>query len=118
MSDVYELIVLFWVMPDQFDALDEYVRQVHPIMVKHGGSFVTVMEPTVLLGWDEPQPHQAHVLRFPSQADFEAYRGDPELELLIPLRDRAVRRAVTVAGRQIDRPADDQSETPQGDAEG
>ncbi len=101
MSDTYELVVLIWVMPDQFDALDEYVEKVEPIMQKHGGSFVTLMEPTVLLGWNEAQPHQVQVSSFPSMAAFEGYRSDAELEALVPLRDKAVRKAVTVAGRRV-----------------
>jgi len=112
MSDTYQLVVLIWVMPDQFDALNEYVQKVAPIMEKHGGSFVTLIEPTVLLGWDEAQPHQVQVSSFPSKAAFEAYRGDAELDELVPLRDTAVRKAVTVAGRRVlvDEPAAPQPE--------
>lgn len=102
MTRQYELLVLIWVMPDQFDALHEYERQAQPIMAKHGGSFVTVLEPTAVLGWDESQPHEAHVLRFPSKAAFEAYRTDPDLEQLVPLREQAVRRAIMIGGRSLD----------------
>lgn len=100
--DRYQLITLVWVREGQLEALHEYERSAAPIMERHGGSFVSAVDPTVLLGWDEPQPHEIHVVEFPSQAAFEAYRADPDLEPLIDLRSQAVRRAIVLGGITID----------------
>jgi uncharacterized protein (DUF1330 family) len=100
--DNYQLITLIWVREGQIEALHDYERQAAPIMERHGGSLISAVEPTVLLGWDEPQPHEIHVVEFPSQGAFEAFRSDPDLEPLIELRSQAVRRAIVVGGVTLD----------------
>jgi hypothetical protein len=38
-------------------------------------------------------PHEMHLLRFPSAPDFDAIRNDSDLQLRLTLRDAAVERA-------------------------
>jgi hypothetical protein len=43
-------------------------------------------------------PHEIHLVSFDSAAGFEAYRADPELLALAPLRESAIARTEVTVG--------------------
>ena len=82
--------------PYKVDDFEEYGRMWIPLVNKFGGTHHGYFLPS------EGANNIAYALfSFPSMAAFEAYRSDSELDELVPLRDTAVRKAVTVAGRRV-----------------
>ena len=69
------------------------------IMGRYGGHIEKVIRP-ISSNQEEPLPHEIHLVSFPSQEQFEAYRTDAELTGLAPLRQAAIARTELVIGRE------------------
>lgn len=69
------------------------------IMKKYGGYLTQVIRPT---GGGQPgsSPHEIHIVSFPNLESFEAYRGDPDLAILVPLREAAIARTEVIVGEE------------------
>lgn len=67
------------------------------IMAVHGGRIERVVRPGPLSS-DGALPYEVHVVVFPNEACFMAFRGDAALAALAPLRQAAVARMHLIAG--------------------
>ena len=90
-SEVYFLVSIF-VQPGQMETLRQYEQAAVRVMAHHGGRFLHVFRPPHP-GANETTPDEIHLLTFPSEAAFAAFRADPELRPYHPLRDQSVRHA-------------------------
>jgi uncharacterized protein (DUF1330 family) len=69
-------------------AFDDYLRQVIPMIERHGGRYLTrAGAHEVLEG--EWRPNRVVVVEFPSMAALEGWYGSPEYQPLIALRRNA-----------------------------
>jgi hypothetical protein len=70
-------------------ALDEFRRFEH-IAARVMARYCGAIERTIELDGDASTVRELHVVRFPDEAAFEAYRADPELTAHRLLRDASV----------------------------
>lgn len=91
-SDLILLVQLF-VHPGQETALRQFEQHAAQIMQKYGGRLEHVIHP---IAWEQTVaadcPYEIHLVRFPTLEQFEAYRHDPDLAQLLPLREAAIAR--------------------------
>jgi uncharacterized protein (DUF1330 family) len=84
------LCVLLWAHDGGSGALTRYEDEVLPLVAEHGGQVLqrarTTGQP------DAGEPQEVHLIRFPSQAAFDAYLGDERRTRLADQRHRAVAR--------------------------
>jgi uncharacterized protein (DUF1330 family) len=89
------LLVSIFLKPGKGDILRAYEQQARRVMNKHGGDFERIMRPLPNRPALE-SPDEVHLLRFPSESAFAAFRHDPELAQHLPLREAAVERFVVL----------------------
>lgn len=94
------LIVTLTVARTELDGFRRYEHAAAAILRKYGGAIERVIE-----GRAEPHASElteVHLVSFPNEAAFDAYRGDPELGALSALRERSILRTQILFG--ADRP--------------
>ena len=75
------------------EGLQDYESRVIPIMSAHGGRLLSAFRPK---GSEHPEiPDEIHLIEFPSEEAFQAYRSDPEVARL------AERRGVVISKTAI-----------------
>jgi hypothetical protein len=74
---------------------ESFERQAAAVMAAHGGHVDSV----VRCGGEGGAPFEVHLVSFPSAAAATAYRADPRLAKLMPLRDRVIARTDVWPGR-------------------
>lgn len=93
------VIVSLVIHPGQEIAFRQFETQAARIMARHGGRIERVIRPTGGMPAGE-LPHEFHLVSFPSPDDFAAYRADPDLAALAPLRQAAIARTTIVVGAE------------------
>ena len=84
------------------DAFRAYEARAATIMTRHGGAIERAIAiPPVADDADAPW-REVHVLRFPDDAAFAAYRADPGLRALAALRAAAITGTEVLAGHDLD----------------
>lgn len=91
------LLVELFVRPGRVAEFRRFETEAARIMRRHGGRIERVIRPTDLAGGDA-LPHEIHLVSFDSAAGLEAYRADPELRALAPLRESAIARTEVTVG--------------------
>jgi uncharacterized protein (DUF1330 family) len=89
-------IVCIWLKDKDVAGFEAFERQAATIMAAHGGR----VENVVRCGGEGGAPFEVHVVSFPDAAAAGAYRADPRLVKLLPLRDRVIARTEVWPGRQ------------------
>ena len=94
-SPIYRVVSL-WVRPGAVAEFEAYERKAARIMRKYGGS----IEKVIRTGQENsPEiPFEIHLVSFPSQEKFAAYRADPELVSLATDRQAAILKTVVIPG--------------------
>jgi uncharacterized protein (DUF1330 family) len=95
------LVARLFVRPGHEEDFRRFETEAARLVRRHGGALERVIRcepPAVGL----EAPHEVHLLSFPSAEALAAYRADPALAALAPLRARAILRTEITTGR--DRP--------------
>ena|SRR5579871_5417334 len=91
-------IVSLWLRsgadPTAFEAFESKAAR---IMARHGGRIEQAVRVQPTKG--EEAPFEVHIVSFPSEAAYAAYRADPEILALADERDRVISRTRVLAGR-------------------
>jgi hypothetical protein len=91
------LLVELFVHPGRVAEFRRFETEAARIMRRHGGRIERVIRPTGP-GRRDALPHEIHLVAFASAAGLEAYRADPELQALAPLRESAIVRTEVTMG--------------------
>ena len=91
------LLVELFVHPGRVAEFRRFETEAARVMRRHGGRIERVIRPTGPARGDA-LPHEIHLVSFDSAAGLEAYRGDPELRALAPLREAAIARTEVTIG--------------------
>ena len=91
------LLVELFVHPGRGAEFRRFETEAARIMRRHGGRIDRVIKPTAAAP-GAALPHEIHLVSFASAAGFEAYRADPELRALAPLRESAIARTEVTVG--------------------
>ena len=94
-SPIYRVVSL-WVRSGAVAEFEAYERKASRIMRKYGGS----IEKVIRTGQENSPdtPFEIHVVSFPDQERFAAYRADVELLSLATERELAILKTVVVPG--------------------
>jgi uncharacterized protein (DUF1330 family) len=92
---VYRVVSL-WIRPGAVAEFEAYERKAARIMRKHGGA----IEKVIRTGQENsPEiPFEIHLVSFPDQETFAAYRADLELASLAADRESAILKTVVITG--------------------
>ena len=91
------LLVELFVHPGRIVEFRRFESEASRIMRRHGGRIDRVIRPTGPARGDD-LPHEIHLVSFASAAGLEAYRADPDLLALAPLRASAIARTEITRG--------------------
>ena len=90
------LIVSIWLTDNDVAGFEAFERQAAAIMAAHGGRVDSV----VRCGGEGSAPFEVHIVSFPDATAAGAYRADPRLAKLLPLRERVIARTEVWTGQQ------------------
>ena len=93
------LVASLFIHPGREIEFRQFETEAARIMKKYGGQITQVIRPTAA-GQPGFSPHEIHIVSFPSLESFEAYRGDPNLATLAPLRQAAIARTEVIMGEE------------------
>jgi hypothetical protein len=91
------ILVQLFIHPGKAAEFRRFETEAARIMRRHGGRIDRVIRPTGPAR-DGSLPHEIHLVSFTTSAGFEAYRADPELRALTPLRESAIARTEVIVG--------------------
>ncbi len=95
------LLVSLFIHPGQEAAFREFESAAARIMGRYGGQIERVIRPERAVP-EGSVPHEVHLVSFPGDAAFTAYRADAELAGLAALRQAAIARTEMVVGWEGD----------------
>jgi uncharacterized protein (DUF1330 family) len=96
MSQPIVVVASLWVREGRVAEFEAYERKASRIMKRYGG----VIERAVRVdaGTPSDRPFEVHFVSFPSQAMFDAYRADAELNTLSDEREAVITKSVVLLG--------------------
>ena len=89
-------VVSLWIHPGSIVEFEAYERKAARIMQKYGGSIEKVIR-IGQEGWSE-NPFEIHVVCFPDQEKFTAYRADQEVLSMASEREAVILKTIVVTG--------------------
>jgi uncharacterized protein (DUF1330 family) len=97
MNTSITLLVALHVHEGQTQTFIDYETKVFAIIAEYGGRLEKRYQCV-----PQPQaPAEFHLITFPSQASFEAYRADPRLSELAPLRQQAMAQTIIWSAAEL-----------------
>ena len=90
------IVANVWIEAGRVADFEAYETKAARIMKRYGGQIERTIRPVE--GGDANTPFEIHVLRFPDQLQFDAFRADDELKALAPERAAVITRSVAVLG--------------------
>jgi uncharacterized protein (DUF1330 family) len=91
------IVVSLFIHPRQEAAFREFETTAARIMGRYGGQIERVIRPERVVP-EGAVPHEVHLVSFPDEAAFAAYRADAELVGLAALRQAAIARTEIIFG--------------------
>jgi hypothetical protein len=92
----YTLLVYF--RAGQESVFEEYENKVLPLLPKYQGKLELRLKTTKPIA---EHPHEVHVVSFPAEQNFEAYRLDPERASYATLFNFSVEKMVLIKGVSV-----------------
>src|SRR5689334_22358438 len=90
------LVVTLTIRPGALEAFRDFETRAAAIMAKHGGAIErAIYVPPAREG---ESAREVHIVSFPDEASFAAYRADEALTALAPLRSAAIAQTEVLVG--------------------
>jgi antibiotic biosynthesis monooxygenase (ABM) superfamily enzyme len=89
------VLVRVWIREGLEAEFETYERKVSRVMTRYGGVIERAIRTTTTAAHESDQPFEVHVLRFPSQELYDAYRDDAERRAL------SAERAAIIANTDV-----------------
>ncbi|HXG18615.1 MAG TPA: DUF1330 domain-containing protein [Methylomirabilota bacterium] len=99
MSSTIFVVASLFIHPGREAEFRQFETEAARIMQKYGGRIERVIRPTIASP-SQALPHEIHIVAFPSLERFEAYRNDPDLAKLAPLRQSAIAGTEILIGEE------------------
>ncbi len=91
----YRLQVDLWVVPGRLTAFNEFEQNAFANMAKYGGEVISIQRPN-------NGAHERHLIEFPSEKAFNAYRNGPESISLVDARNACVAKTEVLVVASFD----------------
>ncbi|MBD0259846.1 MAG: DUF1330 domain-containing protein [Cytophagales bacterium] len=94
---------LIFLREGQQAAFHDFEDRVLPLLGRHNGQLLYRVRPDrgSVIETAVEYPYEIHLVSFPTRADFEAYRDDPERTQYVTLKDRSVGKVLLIEGRLL-----------------
>jgi antibiotic biosynthesis monooxygenase (ABM) superfamily enzyme len=96
----FYIIVRLWIHTGLEAQFEAYERNVSRIMARYGGVIERAIRTSKTPGDGSDEPFEVHVLKFPSRALYDAYRGDAERRSLSGERASIITNTDILVGTQ------------------
>ncbi|WP_421829436.1 DUF1330 domain-containing protein [Larkinella sp.] len=96
---LYYTQILF-VKPGQETVFHAFEDHVLPLLDQYGGELLYRVRPpqSVVIATTLGLPYELHLVTFPTKADFEAYRDDPQRQQYLALKNQSIDRVLLIEG--------------------
>jgi uncharacterized protein (DUF1330 family) len=94
------VVVRLWIREGREAEFEVYERKVARIMACHGGAIERTIRCSGTLLNAPASPFEVHVLRFPSNEQYEEFRRDPQREALSAERAAAISNTDVLLGQE------------------
>lgn len=94
------LVVSLWIREANIAAFEAYEQKAHGIMQKYGGSIEKIIR-LIPSAEQANQPFEVHLVRFPNNQMFDAYRLDAEYKALSLEREAVITKTAVLPGYEI-----------------
>ena len=84
-----QIIALLYASDNGIEALRAFESQVLPILREHGGTLISASSND---NRDSHEPDEVHVIQFPSQIEYEAYKNDIRVMALQKIKETAIKK--------------------------
>ena len=94
---------LIYLQAGQEEVFDEFEGLAIPLIKKYRGELVIRLRPAQAAVIDtgiEP-PYEIHLVKFPTETDFQAFLQDEERQQFLHLKERAIRSSVLIRGEKL-----------------
>jgi uncharacterized protein (DUF1330 family) len=92
---------LIYITAGKEDVFDEFERVAIPLIPKHGGSLMLRVRPVQVVEGEVDVPHEIHLVSFPTEQHFEAFRRDETRKSFLHLKEASVKSSLLVKGHEI-----------------
>ena len=96
---LYYTQILF-LKPGQETVFHNFEDQVLPLLQRYQGELIYRVRPaeSAVIATAMGYPYEIHLVTFPTKADFEAYRDDPQRRQSMNLKDQSIDRILLIEG--------------------
>ena len=94
------VVVRLWIREGREAEFEAYERKMARIMASHGGAIERAIRCNRALLNTPAPPFEVHVLRFPSNKQYEKFRRDPQREALSAERAAAISNTKILLGEE------------------
>jgi len=94
----FTVIAFLYATENGLVGIQKFEKKVLPLLKQHNGRLDHAFTPAPELSIMDDAPDEVHVLSFPSEAAFTAYRKDPQHLALRDERTKAIRKTRIIAG--------------------
>lgn len=92
------LVAMLTVRPEELKTFRAYEHQAALVMAKHGGAIERVVE---IPAEKDGDPHrEVHIVTFPDEGAYEAYRVDPDMANFRAMREASVIKSDLLSGHE------------------
>lgn len=83
-----------------FHSFEDHVL---PLLQRHNGELLYRVRPPkpAVVATTMGYPYEIHLVTFPTQTDFEAYRDNPERTQYVPLKDQSINKVLLIKGELV-----------------
>src|ERR1043165_6969525 len=94
------LTQLIYIHPGKEDAFHQFEDFALALLDKYQGKLLLRLRPTPeqFIAGELEIPYEVHLVSFPTQAEFDAFKQDKEREQFLHLKDVSVRKMVLMQG--------------------
>jgi hypothetical protein len=94
---LYYTQILF-VKPGQETVFQTFEDHVLPLLQRYQGELLYRVRPpqSAVIFTTLGRPYELHLVTFPTKADFEAYRDDPQRQHYLALKDQSIDRVLLI----------------------
>lgn len=97
----YTVIAYLYANNNNLAALQGFEKKALPLLTAYNGRLEYAFAPDPKTTAFDDTPDEVHILSFPSEAAFTAYREDPQHQALSEERAQAIRKTRIIAGHAV-----------------
>ena len=97
------LTQLVYVQEGQEDTFHEFEAHAIPVIAQYNGQLLLRLRPNEdsIIALNGERPYEVHLVSFPSEADFEAFKQDEGRKKFLHLKEKSIRASLLIQGQKV-----------------